>query len=326
MKLALKFTVSFGVLGFLFWWLPWGQMREALARMEVWVWLGVLGGLASAHLLGTVKWRMTLGAGKARMSFPQALQCYSAGLFANLCLPSIVGGDTLRAVLATRMTRRGEAVVLAGLADRLFDITSLALLALVGGLFTRNIVEGWVEQVLTLTLVLGAVGGLLVVLLVAKLPLQRWPPKVQRIARRSLVALRRLVRQPRIAVTALFLSLSVQTSLVFLMVIIGSSIGIEVPLAVWFLAWPLAKIAGLLPVSLAGLGVRDAAMAGLLVPAGVAYTSGFVASLIWETQLVGLGLLGGLVWLLLRRRNQPSAPRQEPDSTNRAKNLEKQYV
>jgi uncharacterized membrane protein YbhN (UPF0104 family) len=98
------------------------------------------------------------------------------------------------------------------------------------------------------------------------------------------------------------LSLLIQSAFVLLNAWIGRSIGIHVPLAVWFLVWPLAKVAGLLPISLGGLGVRDATMGALLTTFGVTMASGVVASLIWQSVLIVGGLIAGGFWWTQRRR------------------------
>ena len=85
---------------------------------------------------------------------------------------------------------------------------------------------------------------------------------------------------------------------------LGRSVGIEVNLAVWFLIWPLAKLASLLPISLGGLAVREASLAALLLPFGVPMARSVVCSLLWQTVLIAGGLLGGLVWLVLSRLRQ----------------------
>lgn len=326
-KTMVKILVSASVLAVLFVLLPWHEMKTAWDQLEWTVWLTCLVALSSTHLVGAWKWALILRVGRARLRATQAISAYNAGLFANLCLPSIVGGDALRAVIATRITRRGEAVLLGGLADRLIDVLGLGLLALAGAWCARTGYDGWVRQLLTLGLIVGGIGGVLGLMLVLRLPIQRWPPKVQRILRRSLVALRRLVRRPQAALAALLASIAMQTCFVLLNAWIGRSIGIDAPLSVWFFAWPLAKIAGLMPVSLAGIGVRDAALAALLVPAGVPYATGFMASLIWQTEMVGLGLLGGAIWQLTRRLGPPLPARRpgRPDPED-SKQPEGQYV
>ena len=65
------------------------------------------------------------------------------------------------------------------------------------------------------------------------------------------------------------------------------------PLAVWAVAWPLAKIAAFLPVSLGGIGVREAALTGLLATFGVDPALAVAQGLLWRSGLMALGLLGG---------------------------------
>jgi hypothetical protein len=89
---------------------------------------------------------------------------------------------------------------------------------------------------------------------------------------------------------------------------IGSSLGIDVPVSAWFFVWPLAKLAGLMPVGVNGLGVRDATLGALLVPLGVPMASGVVTSLVWQSVLIAGGLLGGIYWWdASRRRGLPTA-------------------
>ena len=59
------------------------------------------------------------------------------------------------------------------------------------------------------------------------------------------------------------------------------------------MAWPLAKITALLPVSLGGLGVREAALAVFLAPFAVTGTLAVAEALVWQSILFGFGLLAG---------------------------------
>jgi uncharacterized membrane protein YbhN (UPF0104 family) len=105
-------------------------------------------------------------------------------------------------------------------------------------------------------------------------------------------------------VIAVLLSVFVQGSFVLLNGWLGASIGINVPWITWFLVWPLAKVSGLIPISLGGLGVRDATLAALLVPFGVPAAQGFVVSLLWQSILIAGGLLSGALWWVSRPRNE----------------------
>jgi uncharacterized membrane protein YbhN (UPF0104 family) len=121
------------------------------------------------------------------------------------------------------------------------------------------------------------------------------------------VALRELARHPRAALGAAALSLAIQSLFVLLNVWIGRAVGIDLPLRIWFVAWPLAKVAGLVPISLGGLAVRDATFGALLVPLGVPMATGVVAHLVWQSVNIAGGFAGGAVWWLLSRPERQEA-------------------
>jgi uncharacterized membrane protein YbhN (UPF0104 family) len=301
LKPWIKALISCILLALLGVFLPWGQVRDALGRLPPAVWVGVLGGFVAGHALGVSKWRLFVNAAGAGLTRIDAALCYAAGLFANLCLPSIVGGDLLRMGLAGKLTRRPEAALWGGAMDRITDLLSLSILVTTGGILARGRLVGWTGQVLTVIIVclLGIV--LLAVPLLVRRPLHRWPRRVRRPISRGLVGLRQLWRRPRAAVRGLIFSLVIQGSFVLLNAWLGTSVGIHVGLEVWFFVWPLAKIASLMPISLGGLAVREASLAALLLPFGVPVARSVVCSLLWQTVLITGGLLGGLVWLVLHR-------------------------
>jgi hypothetical protein len=107
---------------------------------------------------------------------------------------------------------------------------------------------------------------------------------------------------------ALVLSLGIQALFVLLNAWIGREIGIDVSLGVWFIAWPLAKLVALLPVSIGGLVVREAALAGVLAQFGVPIALGTVAGLLWQTVNFSGGLLGGAIWWALGLTPATSEP------------------
>ena len=301
MKPWIKATISVALLALLLLLLPWSQVREAIGRLPAPVWAGVAAGFILGHTLGIFKWRLFVNAAGGRLARLDATLCYSAGLFANLCLPSIVGGDVLRIALAGRLTKRPEAALWGGIMDRLTDMIALALLVTAGALTARAQLDGWAGIVLGIMIIAGL--GLLALLLplLLRRPLARWPRRLRRPIGRGLVGLRQLRRRPGTALLGLMMSLVIQGSFVLLNAWLGRNVGIHVGLAVWFLVWPLAKIASLLPISLGGLAVREASLAALLVPFGVPVAYSVVCSLLWQSVLIVGGLSGGLVWLALHR-------------------------
>jgi len=303
-KVWVRVAVSVALLAALFAVVEWEQAFENFGRVSLGTWLGVWLVFVLGHLVGAFKWRLNVNIGRAHLGKRDAVQCYSAGLFANILLPSIVGGDVLRAVLAGQGTGRPEAAIFGGLADRLIDMFSLLLLVLVGGFLVQPHVDGWLSYSLSFGLVIGIASVCLFLPLALRVRLERWPRKLRRPIGRAMVAMRRLWRLPRVALSVFALSFGIQSTFVLLNAWLGRSIGIDIPLAAWFLAWPLAKVAGLNPIGIGGFGWRESALAGILAlaPMNVAVADSVTVSLLWQSVLIVAGISAGALWFVLGMR------------------------
>jgi glycosyltransferase 2 family protein len=273
--------------------LPREALWAAMRRLSPALWLLVLAGYLGTHVVGILKWRLLLRLAGAELSFAAAARCYAAGLFGNLFLPSVVGGDVVRAGLAMRLTRERTGVLCGSLLDRMLDAASLGSVALVGALSLHRGLDAQSRALL------GLLGALLLVALALFLLLRgRSERSATGAPRRQLDALREvaraIARRPGSVLLGLGYGIAVQLFLVALTAGIGAACGVRVSLGVWLFAWPLAKLAGMLPVTQGGIGVREAALAALLVPFGASAAAGVAAGLVWETVLLAGGLLCGL--------------------------------
>ena len=97
----------------------------------------------------------------------------------------------------------------------------------------------------------------------------------------------------------------IQSCFIGLNVLIGISTGVGTSVAVWFLSWPLAKLAALLPITLGGLGVRESALILIMSPFGAAPSAIAATSLLWQTILIAGGVFGGFVALNSKISTQP---------------------
>jgi uncharacterized membrane protein YbhN (UPF0104 family) len=114
-------------------------------------------------------------------------------------------------------------------------------------------------------------------------------------------ALRSLRGRPRVLITGWILGTSVQFTFLMLTALLAISCGLTLPLRVWLFAWPLAKLAAVLPLTQGGMGVREAALVALLAPFGAPGALVLAAGLVWEGVIVAGGLISGLLTFLLRR-------------------------
>ena len=306
-SVLLRAATSIALLGMILWWIPWQSLASAMGRISASVWVGTVAAFMAGHAVSAFKWRLLLGGTGVPISVALALRAHGLGLFANLCLPSLVGGDVVRAGLVVREHGEAGAVVLASLGDRVNDSLALLLLSGAGALHCRAGGAPLPEQLIVsiaLLLVTGVVVGILVI---GVLPRTRLPDPIARVAGRLHEAQVSLMERPRVAFQALTLSLAIQAGFVWLILWLATAIGIDQPAAVWFLVWPLAKLTALLPISLGGIGVREVALAALLVPFGVEAATAVAQSLCWEVVLIGSGLSAGTVVLALGGRGRVQA-------------------
>jgi uncharacterized membrane protein YbhN (UPF0104 family) len=251
------------------------------------------------HVLGTLKWQIMINAAGAGLSWLHSARCYYAGLFANTFLISLVGGDVVRAGMAMRQARSKAGLLVGSLADRLFDVAGLLAITIGAAFWMPSLVDHQTRQ---LYRGLFFAAGLLAVVGVGVgvlLPARRLPYKVRRYLVRFRVATHAVVRQPHLVFLAVGIGIVLQASLVFLNAWLGAACGLHLPLWAWLFAWPLAKIASMVPVSLGGLGVREAALVSLLVPFGADAASVVAAGLAFEAVIIIGGLISGLISLLL---------------------------
>jgi uncharacterized membrane protein YbhN (UPF0104 family) len=83
--------------------------------------------------------------------------------------------------------------------------------------------------------------------------------------------------------------------------LLAISCGLALPLRVWLFAWPLAKLAAVLPLTQGGIGVREAALVALLAPFGAPGALVLASGLVWEGIVISGGLLSGLFALIQRQ-------------------------
>jgi uncharacterized protein (TIRG00374 family) len=251
------------------------------------------------HILGTVKWRIMINAAGAGLTWVHAVRCYYTGLFANTFLISLVGGDVVRAGMALRQARSKAGLVVGSLADRLFDVIGLVAISIVGILGMPGLFDFRSGKLLA-GLLAGV--GLLAIGVVAMrlaLPARRLPYKVRRLLVRFRVAIHAVARRPHQVLLAVGIGVVLQASLVVLNAWLGAVCGLHLALAAWLFAWPMAKIASMLPVSLGGLGVREAALVSLLVPIGADAAAVVAAGLAFEAVIIIGGLASGLIAVVL---------------------------
>lgn len=302
---AFRWLAAVAVLGVLVHFLPWQLLRGAIQRVPITRFLAVLIGYLLAHSMGIAKWRMVVNAAGAQLDYRTSAQCYTGGLFATLFLPSIIGGDVVRLAVGLRRSPNPAAVLAGNVADRFLDMAAQGTLVFVGLLLLPGSLPSTIVlDIRKLASVSGGIflGVILVLAVLYKPLLKGRSVRFRRKLARLRHALRTVSGRPLILLFGWLLGTAVQSAFLILTALLAISCGLFLPLRVWYFAWPLAKLAALLPLTQGGIGVREAALVGLLSPFGAPAHLVLASGLVWEGVVIIGGLIAGITAFLLGRR------------------------
>lgn len=298
---VVRAAISGAVVTILLFVIPFDAVRSALSRVSPWVWVASVAIFFAGHYLNALKLRMLLG-GPARGLRSACVRAQYAGLVANLGLPGLAGGDVVRAGYLAPLTgiRR---VAIASVADRLIDTLTVLLLVAVALPFAGvpPAVAGVVENT-----GLWLAGGLITALAAGAVAMR--VPRFRTVSaglRQSWSEI--AARKPALAGAAA-ISLIVQAAFVITNVWLARQVGVTTELAAWFVAWPLSKLVAVLPISLGGIGVREAALVSLLGVYGAPGDAVLASGILWQAVLLVTGVMGLIITQLLPRAGVAAAP------------------
>jgi uncharacterized protein (TIRG00374 family) len=263
LRVALEAVVSAVVLGVLLWMSHPGEIWRALSALHPgWFALAVAVNAATVVLMA---WRwMLLLDDELNPGLGWLVRTSFVALFAGQFLPTAIGGDAVRAIELGRRTRDSAAAVASILIDRLVGVVALILLALVAVAAGGRAVGGWELVAVEAGLGAAAVAALLVLFspraraVVARVLQPRADGHRLGAGQRFYDALHayRDRRGTLLAVGAIALLVQVaRIGVVWLLVI---ALGLDVSASTLLVAVPVLFAALIVPVSLNGIGVREA--------------------------------------------------------------------
>ncbi|MFL5733739.1 MAG: YbhN family protein [Chloroflexia bacterium] len=260
-----------------------------------------------AYLINTFKWQVLLSGSGAHVPYWDLLWLNFIGIFYNVVLPGQVGGEVIKGVRLSRAGVAGGIAAISVVADRVTGLLALLVLGVGGAILSPSVTSGRTDLVLWvvgLTLVLGAatvvlVTGRGVAPVVAAGKALRLPGG--NVLSRIGAPFEQLPRGSR-GLSSLWLpmllALAFQLCIVYSNLLICMALGI--PVTYLSLLWVVAVVSFLqsLPISLAGIGVREGAFVYLLGLQGIAAPSALALSLIVFAIQIAMAIVGGLLQLL----------------------------
>ncbi len=297
----IKIFMSGLLLGWLIYSLDWIELRDIVKTAEP-GWLIVAGVFVVISMVVSVeKWSLVLKAEDIDLPWFQLWKVYWIGIFFNNFLPSSIGGDGIRILLAGRSISNMAGAASSVVIERLLATVGLALTGLLAGMVTRSSLQvSWIFIFLIFVSM-----GLLLFLMLGRIPvwIARRDGKVSGFICSFLSHGQALRGQGKMIIMVGCLSVLFQLAVVAVNYAIFRSLHVDL-LGWWDLVYiiPAISAIAMVPIGINGYGIREGAYVLLFASYGVAGSAALGASILFAVLVSFCSLYGGMLWLGSRER------------------------
>jgi uncharacterized protein (TIRG00374 family) len=308
----LKIVISIGLVAWAFAKIDLKQVGAQLATANPWLVLAALALFEVAIIINGLKWQVLLHAQGIRVPFGALLQFLFTGFFFNNFLPANVGGDVIRGYGLARYTDRAAGAAVSVVVDRIVGLIAYMSTALVAAVIVVNLNSGkdlqqleWIALVALLVLLVGFATLLSrrVRALMSRFFALRWLSPLAPLWNRISSAFDAYRFQYRALAMAFGLGLLGIMCTAFVNWLLSQSMGGLMPLPTIFLLNPLIALVLMLPISIGGIGVSQAAYPFLYGLTGVPPSHALAVSLLMQAIVILGSLPGAVFWLRGRQRH-----------------------
>jgi len=304
-----KGVVSALLLGLLFRRADLGRMLGALAGARVEFVLLALALYIGGQLLSALRWKVLAAPLGFSIAYGRFVGLYFLGMFFNFFLPTVIGGDAVKAYYLARETRDAVRALASVFMDRNTGLGALLLVALVAAALGRL-------EFADRPLVIPLLGGTLLYLLLnfalfADAPYRGLKRLFSAARARSLVTLADRAHEAfdayRSAPSAL--GKAVGLSLLFHLMLIGlnyanaRALGLTLGVLPFCVFIPIISLLSMLPITMYGLGVREYAFVLFFSSLGVTREASLLLALLWFLVTVLASLPGAVIYITYGRHS-----------------------
>ena len=224
----------------------------------------------SALLINTIKWKLFL----PEQTFRRLFQFTFIDVFYGMALPGQVSGEVAKAYRLGKRTGDMRKVAVSVWMDKLTGIIGLVFLVLIGFIFSTRSFPAYF-YIITAVLF---IGGVLSIYVFNFSLLSTFLEKYLswKLIGTILSSIKDFKKDHRVIFSNIILGALYQALSIMITMVFAHELGIEISIIDWFWIFGLISIIQFIPISIAGLGVREASFVGILslflIPTGAAVT------------------------------------------------------
>ncbi len=290
MKALLRIGISLGLLAWLLSRTDPRGIIDAIVNLSPLTWAVAFLMYLVSQVVSSLRWYFLAHALGFGGSWLMYLKYYFVGMYFNLFLPTSVGGDVLKVIFLSRGTSNKLRATYSILSDRLFGLAAMFILGAGAAFLTPNVLPPYYRSILYMA------GGSSIVLLLFLPAVHKAISKLMPAIGQRISIILTFWRQPKALLAGIGLSLILQSLGMGAVSLLAIDMGLPLPPAFYFAAFPLVAIVTLLPISFNGIGVREGGFIYFLGLKGVASSQALTLSLCFFAVQVSASLIGGLAY------------------------------
>jgi len=306
-KSALKIIVSIGLLVLLAAKLDWYAVLERAAQLSWWM-LPVAAGIQMlVWALSNLRWWLLIRVHSLGHTYSSLLKPTFIGAFFNNLLPSSTGGDLFRMYHVYRQGHGAAVTVSPIITERAVGLLCMVALAtaMIFSFSDESALFQGLRTVLLWLLACGLAGAVIVTVPASYYAFHRFAQRWDRFRPVAGLlgiteAVHTYLSRPYVLIALVAISLTLQGLQIVIFLILGTGVEAVLKPSQYLFIVPLVLVAASIPVTVGGLGVREAAAITLFTAAGMSQEHAAAVSLLFIPVLVISGLPG--LWFFLRMK------------------------
>ena len=295
MKNIIKLLITIAIFYFLSLHIDFNELFYILSKSHGgWILVALLMQLISTYLAAYRWFKISqLLVFTEKLSF--YVNSYFKGTFFNQVLPSSIGGDAVRILDLTNMEYDKKEAFYGVFVDRVVGLVGLLVLNLLASVIFYGTFEADFSQLIIFITLSGILGFLSLFLLekISFLANYKFLNLFHRLARR----LNSLYSSKLLLVQHISISVIVHLFSVLTMYGLSLSLGIDLSFQMLLIAVPPVFLLTIIPISLAGWGIREGAMIGVFMLVGADQTKILAMSILYGLLLIISALPGAYFWI-----------------------------
>lgn len=307
--LWIRVGISIALVSWLGWHLDLSVLSDRLTTLDAsWTTLAFVTVIA-AVVISAWKWGLILATRGHPLGYLRLLRHYFVGLFFNNVLPTTVGGDAVRAWETSKDTREVPEAVGSVVTERLIAGVALGITALLGLPFMEFSPRLWWLVGLFLLIDVALVALFLLPKVAEGIVGKLVPPRLSGLhasISQTVQVVRATLKNRALFVKVVLYSIAFQILVAAVNACIFKAMGVPVSLAQCVIFTPMIFTVTMLPISLSGFGVREAAYWYFFSQVGVSQADAVAASLAFFV-IVGISSLPGALFFSIKRTGQKLA-------------------